>query len=93
MGPVLPRRRSQSSTPASLSVSSGWHEAQKTQAIRAQTESTLDVAEALIALAESVSPENREESWPSFRPIGKPILISPGNTQDGCLDSAFRHRL
>jgi glycosyltransferase involved in cell wall biosynthesis len=37
------------------------HEAQKTQAIRAQTESTLDVAEALLALAESVSPENRED--------------------------------
>src|SRR5262249_59127348 len=37
------------------------HEAQKTQAIQAQTESTLDVAEVLLALADCLSPESRED--------------------------------
>jgi glycosyltransferase involved in cell wall biosynthesis len=37
------------------------HEAQKTKAITKQTASTLDVAEALLARAESVSTENRED--------------------------------
>jgi glycosyltransferase involved in cell wall biosynthesis len=38
-----------------------WHEAQKTKAIAAQTESTLDVAEALLARAECVSTQARED--------------------------------
>jgi glycosyltransferase involved in cell wall biosynthesis len=37
------------------------HEAQKTKAIAVQTESTLDVAEALLAQAESVSVQTRED--------------------------------
>jgi glycosyltransferase involved in cell wall biosynthesis len=37
------------------------HEAQKTKAITKQTASTLDVAEALLARAESVSTENRQD--------------------------------
>jgi glycosyltransferase involved in cell wall biosynthesis len=37
------------------------HEAQKTKAITTQTDSTIDVAEALLARAESVSTENRED--------------------------------
>ena len=38
-----------------------WHPAQKTQESRTQTESTLDVAAALIALAHSLSAETKQE--------------------------------
>jgi glycosyltransferase involved in cell wall biosynthesis len=44
-----------------------WHEAQKTKAIRTQTESTLDVAEALLELAGHVSAESREDILAELR--------------------------